>query len=97
MALTASHLMEPEQVLHWAMQTWGEELAFTTGLGPGGIALLHMARKLRRVRCIFLDTGFHFAATLQYAEDIAARGCGHRAHAPAALRTHLARGPSGLL
>ena len=73
MALTASHLMEPEQVLHWAMQTWGDELAFTTGLGPGGIALLHMARKLRRVRCIFLDTGFHFAATLQYAEDIARR------------------------
>lgn len=53
------------------METWGEELAFTTGLGAGGIALLHMARKLRPVRCIFLDTGFHFAATLQYAEDMA--------------------------
>ena len=54
------------------METWGDSLAFTTGLGPGGIALLHMARKLRRVHCIFLDTGFHFPATLQYAEDIAA-------------------------
>ncbi len=53
------------------MRTWGERLAFTTGLGPGGIALLHMARKLSRVSCTFLDTGFHFAVTLQYAEEIA--------------------------
>jgi len=53
------------------MRTWGDRLAFTTGLGPGGIALLHMARQLRRVSCTFLDTCFHFAVTLQYAEEIA--------------------------
>ncbi len=63
--------LEPEPLLHWAMDHWGDSLAFTTGLGPGGIVLLHMARKRSsRVRCVFLDTGFHFAETLQYAQDV---------------------------
>ncbi|MED5369739.1 MAG: phosphoadenylyl-sulfate reductase [Myxococcota bacterium] len=65
--------LEPEPLLHWAMDVYGDDLAFTTGLGPGGIILLHMARKhSAKVRCIFLDTGFHFPETLQYAQDVAA-------------------------
>lgn len=65
--------LSPERILAWALDTWEERLAFTTGLGPGGVCMLHLARTLRpRVRCAFLDTGFHFPETLQYAQDIAA-------------------------
>lgn len=69
-ALTAESLT-PQGLLGWAMDTYGEKLAFTTGLGSGGIALLHMARqKWDTVRCDFLDTSFHFPETLDYLEDI---------------------------
>jgi phosphoadenosine phosphosulfate reductase len=71
-ALTAGAL-HPEGVLTWALDTYGDRLAFTTGLGAGGLCVLHLARRLAgRLRCVFLDTGFHFAETLQYAQDVAA-------------------------
>ncbi len=63
--------LSPQDLLYWAMDTYGESLAFTTGLGPGGICLLHMARQhWDEVSCVFLDTSFHFQETLDYAEDI---------------------------
>ncbi|MCB9760370.1 MAG: phosphoadenylyl-sulfate reductase [Alphaproteobacteria bacterium] len=66
-------MLTPEGLLRWALDTWGDRLAFTTGLGMGGICLLHMARRWRDdITCAFLDTGFHFPESLQYAEDIAA-------------------------
>ncbi len=64
-------LLTPQGLLGWAMDSFGDKLAFTTGLGPGGIALLHMARqKWADVSCAFLDTSFHFPETLDYLEDI---------------------------
>ncbi len=69
--LHRADLDQPQTVLYWAMDTWGPKLAFTTGLGPGGICLLHMARQHREaVVCTFLDTGFHFPETLDYLDDI---------------------------
>lgn len=63
--------LEPQDLLWWAMDTWGPKLAFTTGLGPGGICLLHMARqRWDTVICYFLDTGFHFPETLAYCEHV---------------------------
>ena len=75
--LRRATLDAPQDLLFWALDTWGPELAFTTGLGPGGICLLHIARQHPSIRrredlvCTFLDTGFHFAETLQYAADVA--------------------------
>lgn len=64
--------LDPRSILWWAMDTWGDGLAFTTGLGAGGICVLHMAAQKRPgLTCMFLDTGFHFPETLQYAKDIA--------------------------
>lgn len=64
--------LEPQSVLYWAMDTFGDSLAFTTGLGAGGVCVLHLAAQRRRdLVCMFLDTGFHFPETLQYAKDIA--------------------------
>lgn len=71
MTLTRDALDDPRAILYWAMDTWGDRLAFTTGLGAGGICLLHMARqKSSDVRCAFLDTGFHFPDTLDYLDEI---------------------------
>jgi phosphoadenosine phosphosulfate reductase len=69
------HLLgEPQALVHWALDVWGPRLAFTTGLGPGGICLLHMAAQHptmgAHIRCAFLDTGFHFPETLQYRDEI---------------------------
>lgn len=64
--------LDPQSLLYWAMDTWGERLAFTTGLGAGGVCVLHLAAQKRPgLTCMFLDTGFHFPETLQYAKDIA--------------------------
>ncbi|MCB9745108.1 MAG: phosphoadenylyl-sulfate reductase [Alphaproteobacteria bacterium] len=75
--LRRAHLDQPRDILWWALDAWGPELAFTTGLGAGGICLLHLARQHPSIQrrgdlvCVFLDTGFHFAETLQYARDVA--------------------------
>ena len=72
--LSRAALEQPKALLHWALDVWGERLAFTTGLGPGGVCLLHMAAQHPtmggRIRCAFLDTGFHFPETLDYRETI---------------------------
>lgn len=71
MTLGRAALAEPAAILEWALATWGDALGFTTGLGPGGVAVLHLARSLRpNLQAIFLDTGFHFPDTLAYRDTL---------------------------
>ncbi len=61
----------PEDILAWAVDSMGDGLVFTTGLGPGGVLLLAMALELgHRPRALFLDTRFHFPETLDYLQEI---------------------------
>lgn len=65
---------EPEQVLLWALKRFPKRLAMTCSFGGAGTVLAHMlSRYGADVPILFLDTGFHFAETLQFKREFAAR------------------------
>ncbi|HEY8417118.1 MAG TPA: phosphoadenylyl-sulfate reductase [Limnochordales bacterium] len=70
----AMETWRPDQVLRWAVERFPQQLAMTCSFGGGGIALAHMLQQLgAEVPILFLDTGFHFAETLQFKREFAAR------------------------
>ncbi len=64
----------PIERLAWALDTYGEDLLFTSSFGAGSGVLLHMWSVLARaLPVVFLDTGFLFPETLAYKDDLARR------------------------
>jgi phosphoadenosine phosphosulfate reductase len=62
------------QVLSWAFQQYGDEIAIASAFGAEGIALIDMAAELRpRPRVFVLDTAFLFAETYRLIEHVEAR------------------------
>jgi len=62
---------DARRVLRWARDLLGEGLMMTTSFQKGGMVLLHMVRdQLPDLPVFFLDTGFHFQETLDFAEKI---------------------------
>lgn len=61
----------PRDVLTWACSTI-DRLAIATSFQSSGLVLLHMLRDIRPdLPVLFLDTGFHFAETLEFKDRIA--------------------------
>ena len=64
----------PEEVLEWAVRTYGSSLAMATAFGAEGCVLLDMLSKLgpiaQEVRIFNLDTGYQFDETLQMVDRI---------------------------
>src|SRR5690606_26561470 len=57
----------PIDILRWADSAFGDRLMFTTAFGYSGMALLHMMSGINpRVPVFFIDTGYHFAETIQF-------------------------------
>lgn len=55
-----------DEILAWAVDTFGEQLGFMTALGYSGIVLLdHLRRFVPQVRAHFIDTRFHFHETIE--------------------------------
>jgi phosphoadenosine phosphosulfate reductase len=66
--------LSPRERLAWALDTWGDELLFTSSFGAGSGVLLHLWSELAPRRpVVFLDTGFLFPETLAYKDDLARR------------------------
>ena len=66
--LKAAH---PRAVIGWAAQTI-DRLAIATSFQSAGLVILHLLREIRPdVPVLFLDTGFHFAETLEFRDRIA--------------------------
>ena len=64
----------PERVLLWALERFPGQVAMTCSFGGAGTVLAHMLhRHGADVPILFLDTGFHFAETLQFKREFAAR------------------------
>jgi phosphoadenosine phosphosulfate reductase len=64
----------PQEVLRWAVETFAPDVILTCSFQHDGVALAHMMSRFAPwVPIVFLDTGFHFAETLAYKEDIARR------------------------
>lgn len=64
----------PERVLAWARDTFGERLILTSSFGAESAVMLHLASKVvPRVPVVFLDTGYLFPETYQFAEELKRR------------------------
>jgi phosphoadenosine phosphosulfate reductase len=64
----------PQEILRWAVETYGSKLTMATAFGPEGCAILHMLAEIDpTVRVFNLETGYQFAETLELRERIARR------------------------
>lgn len=62
---------DPETILSWAADRFGQKLTFATAFGPEGMVILHLISKLKLdVHCFNLDTGYQFAETLELREKV---------------------------
>src|SRR4051794_33895015 len=64
----------PQNILHWAAETFGSRLTMATAFGAEGCCLIHMLAEVAPgVRIFNLDTGYQFAETLELRERIKRR------------------------
>ena len=65
---------EPEDVIEWALETFGDRIAIVTALQADGMAILDMAAKMKPdVRVITVDTGRLPAETYEFIETARAQ------------------------
>lgn len=63
----------PDAILRWATATFGDDAILTCSFQHDGVVLAHMLQQIApSVRVVFIDTGFHFAETLAYRDQIVA-------------------------
>ncbi len=63
----------PQQILRWAVEEYGQELAVVTSFQPAGIATLHMLHELHTpVTVLTLDTGLLFPETYALIDEVEA-------------------------
>jgi phosphoadenosine phosphosulfate reductase len=54
----------PQEILRWAVETYGEQLAIVTSFQPSGLVMLHMLREIAPdIPVLTLDTGQLFPET----------------------------------
>jgi phosphoadenosine phosphosulfate reductase len=64
----------PEERLAFAVETFGQDLLFTSSFGAQSGVLLHLwSRVAKGLPVVFIDTGFLFPETLRYLDELAAR------------------------
>ncbi|MEM6459720.1 MAG: phosphoadenylyl-sulfate reductase, partial [Planctomycetota bacterium] len=60
--------------VRWAAETAGDGLVLTTSFGVQSAVMLHLVTRVRPdVPVIFIDTGFHFAETYRFADQLTDR------------------------
>ena len=65
---------DPHAVIGWAHDLLGDQLMVTTSFQKTGMVILHMLRDVApRLPVYFLDTGFHFRESLEFAETMEKR------------------------
>ncbi len=66
--------LSPQEVIRWAVDTFGDKLAVGTSLGAEAMVIMDLVmRENPDVPFVFLDTDFHFADTLGLLEKVRAR------------------------
>jgi phosphoadenosine phosphosulfate reductase len=64
----------PQEILRWAVETYGSKLTMATAFGPEGCTIIHMLAEIdRSVRVFNLDTGYQFRETLELRDRISDR------------------------
>ncbi|MBN1200591.1 MAG: phosphoadenylyl-sulfate reductase [Anaerolineae bacterium] len=65
---------DPDAIITWAADRLMPALAATSSFQTQSVALLHMISRVRPgIPIIFLDTGYHFAETLTYRDQLVER------------------------
>jgi len=65
---------EPQQILQWATERFGQKFTMATAFGPEGMVLIHMLAEIAPDTPIFnLDTGYQFKETLELREEVKRR------------------------
>jgi phosphoadenosine phosphosulfate reductase len=66
---------QPQEIVRWALEDPGlERVALASAFQAEGTCVMHMASLIRPdVEVMFLETGFHFAETLAFKEQISER------------------------
>lgn len=65
---------DAEEVVRWAAETFGNGLVMSSSFGSHSALMLHLAtRVVPRIPIIFLDTGYLFPETYQFAEAMRER------------------------
>ena len=73
LAVSAAQELEgatPQEVLRWAVDTFGERFVISSSMGDGVLASL-AASVAPGVEVVFLDTGYHFAETIGTRDAVA--------------------------
>jgi phosphoadenosine phosphosulfate reductase len=61
----------PQERFAWAVRTYPEKLVLTTSFGAQSAAFLHLATQAEPdLPIIFIDTGYHFPETLEFAQEL---------------------------
>jgi phosphoadenosine phosphosulfate reductase len=64
----------PAVVVAWAAAAFGEDLILTSSFGAESAVMLHLVSQvIPKIRVVFLDTGFLFPETYQFAEELTRR------------------------
>ena len=62
---------QPEEIIRWAIDRFGEKLTMATAFGPEGCSIIYMISKIDPTTHVFnLDTGYQFKETLELRERI---------------------------
>jgi phosphoadenosine phosphosulfate reductase len=62
---------EPDEIVRWAYRTFGKGLVMSSSFGAESALMLHLVtRDAPDVPVIFLDTGYLFPETYQFAEEL---------------------------
>src|SRR5687768_11238846 len=65
---------DAEEVVRWAAETFGGGLVMSSSFGSHSALMIHLAvRVLPRIPIVFLDTGYLFPETYQFAEALRER------------------------
>ncbi|MFP4363194.1 MAG: phosphoadenylyl-sulfate reductase [Spirochaetia bacterium] len=63
-----------KSIISLAYRTWGGDLGMTTAFGYSGLVILHHLYKMNiPIDIYFIDTGFHFPQTLNFAKELQER------------------------
>lgn len=62
----------PQEILEWALNEYGDDIAMSSSFQTQSMPLLHMATRIKPdLRVFFLDTGYHFWETLIFCVRVA--------------------------
>ncbi len=66
--------LSPSEIIKWAVKTYSPTIGMTSSFGAESIALIHMVTQVKPdIPIYFLETGFHFAETLQFRDELKKR------------------------